>query len=236
MIRPAGDMAVAVKTGTNISPKTNRKVRQLLYAMEKENVQGITEMVPAYNELMIYYQPWVVELKTLMGKIYAAANRLEEIPLPPARRVMVPVCYGGESGPDLANVAFMNQLSEKQVIDIHSGVDYLVYMLGFIPGFCYLGGVDQRISCPRKEDPDTFIPAGSIGIAGTQTGIYPMESPGGWQIIGRTPLKLFAPQSTDTFLMRPGDMICFQSIGGEVFQRIKTQIKNQIYTPQIEIL
>lgn len=227
-------MAVAVKTGDDISLSTNMKIRQLLFALEKENISGVTEMVPAYNELMICYQPWVVELKTLVDKIHEIGDQMEEISLPPARRVQVPVCYGGEYGPDLAYVAQSNKFTEQQVISRHTAPEYYVYMLGFSPGFCYLGGLDPSIATPRKENPRTHIPAGAVGIAGNQTGIYPLESPGGWQIIGKTPLELFDPDNPEPFLYQPGDIVCFHSIDTNTFQQIKTKIENRTYNHKIE--
>lgn len=235
-IYPAGDMAVVVKTGSDISPGTNRKVRQLLFALQKQAIQGVTEIVPAYNELMIFYQPWVVAFETLLDRIDKAAVSLEEISLPPARLVHIPVSYGEEFGPDLRHVADTKAISHQDVIDIHTGTSYLVYMLGFAPGFCYLGGLDGRLSTPRKENPRTRIPAGSVGIGGDQTGIYPLESPGGWQIIGRTPLKLFDPDSTEPFLLSPGDTIRFQQIDSQEYQQIMDQIEQKVYKPKTESL
>jgi KipI family sensor histidine kinase inhibitor len=149
---------------------------------------------------------------------------LTEISLPIQRTIEVPVVYGGEYGPDLKDVALYNGLSEEEVIRIHSSVGYLVYMLGFTPGFCYLGGMNDRIAMPRKETPRLRIPEGAVGIADKQTGIYPVESPGGWQIIGRTPLKLFDPGRVPEFMFDAGDILKFVPVSGEDFNSIRAEI------------
>ncbi len=225
-IIPAGDSALIIKAEDDISPETNIKVRQIMLGMEKTDLTGIMEMVPSYNELMIYYQPGVIDFQQLTGHIRKAESKMESMPAPPARRVYVPVCYGGEEGPDLGHVAETAQQTEENVIKIHTGNDLLVYMLGFSPGFCYLGGMDARIACPRKATPRLAVPAGSVGIAGNQTGIYPITSPGGWQIIGRTPLLPFRPDAEEPFLFKAGDRIRFFEIDQEELLRI-TGLINQ---------
>lgn len=141
--------------------------------------------------------------------------------VPSRKKVIIPVCYGGEYGPDLEFVSQYTGLSEEEVVKIHTACTYRVYMLGFLPGFPYLGGMDERIAAPRLETPRTRIPAGSVGIAGSQTGFYPMESPGGWRIIGRTPIKAFDPFSDNPFLLAPGDLVQFRAIGQEEYQKIE---------------
>ena len=175
---------------------------------------------------MIYYQPGVIDLQQLTGYIRKAESKMESIPAPPARRVYIPVCYGHEEGPDLGHVAETSRQTEENVIKMHTANDMLVYMLGFSPGFCYLGGMDTRIACPRKATPRLAVPAGSVGIAGSQTGIYPITSPGGWQIIGRTPLLPFRPDAEEPFLFKAGDRIRFFEIDQEELLRI-TGLINQ---------
>ena len=228
-IIPAGDAAVIIKAGDDISPDTNMKVRQIMQAMEKIDLPGIMEMVPSYNELMIYYQPGVIDFHQMTGYIRKAESKMESMPAPSAKRVYVPVCYGSEEGPDLELVANTNSLSKEQVIELHTNSNLLIYMLGFSPGFCYLGGMNPRISCPRKTSPRLDIPAGSVGIAGNQTGIYPISSPGGWQIIGHTPLLPFTPNAEEPFLFKAGDRIRFFEIDREEHNHIKSLINEGRY-------
>ena len=152
--------------------------------------------------------------------------------LPAADVIHVPAIYGGEYGPDLHYVAEFNCLSEDDVITIHSSVACLVYMFGFTPGFCYLGGMDKRIATPRQETPRLKIPAGSVGIAGEQTGIYPLLSPGGWQLIGRTPLLLFNPDRKPVFLFNAGDYIQFYPVDMEEYKRIAEEVAAGTYQPK----
>ncbi|MCX7786626.1 MAG: 5-oxoprolinase subunit PxpB [Spirochaetes bacterium] len=187
------------------------------------NLQGIRELVPTYRSLAVYFDPLVVT-RTLLEERIAAFVQEMESPEPSevlaedrklgqqGKTVVVPVCYGGEYGPDLEFVARHTGLSEAEVVRIHTSRTYRVYMLGFLPGFPYLGGMDERIATPRLETPRTRIPAGSVGIAGSQTGFYPLESPGGWRIIGRTPIKAFDPFSDTPFLLSPGDFVQFTYI------------------------
>lgn len=233
-IIPAGDSALIIKAGDDISPDTNMKVRQMMLAMEKTDLPGIIEMVPSYNELMIYYQPGVINFQQLTGYIRKAESNMESMPSPPAKRVYVPVCYGEEEGPDLGHVAENTWQTEENVIKIHTGNDMQVYMLGFSPGFCYLGGMDTRIACPRKTTPRLAVPAGSVGIAGNQTGIYPINSPGGWQIIGRTPLLPFRSDAEIPFLFKTGDSIRFFEIDKEEMLRITGLINQGKYEIQQE--
>jgi KipI family sensor histidine kinase inhibitor len=221
---PSGDSALIIKAGNGISVETSLKVRQLLACMEKENIPGILDYIPSYNELMVCYDPSAANYHKIREVVISLESRLTEISLPVQRTIEVPVVYGGEYGPDLKDVALYNGLSEEEVIRIHSSVGYLVYMLGFTPGFCYLGGMNDRIAMPRKETPRLRIPEGAVGIADKQTGIYPVESPGGWQIIGRTPLKLFDPGRVPEFTFDAGDILKFVPVSGEDFNSIRAEI------------
>jgi len=193
----------------------------LLYEIDQKKTDGVIDLIPAYNELMICYDPLVISFRQLLDILHSLENIPDDISLPDAKTIRVPVLYGGEAGPDLNEVAKRNGLTPDQVINIHSSADYLIYMLGFTPGFCYLGGMDERIATPRKAEPRLKIPAGSVGIADKQTGIYPMESPGGWQLIGRTPLRLFDPAADPAFMFSPGDHIRFYGIDEKEFLRIR---------------
>ena len=226
---PSGDSAFIIKAGDVISEEVNLTVRKLLARIEKENIEGITDFIPSYNELMVCYDPAKIGYRRLLESLRACAADLQAMHLPPPEVVHVPVLYGGEAGPDLHHVAEHNGLAARDVIRIHSSVDCLVYMLGFTPGFCYLGGMDKRIATPRQETPRLKIPAGSVGIAGEQTGIYPLESPGGWQLIGRTPLRLFNPESKPEFLFSAGDYIRFYSVDKDEFERIAAAVAAGTY-------
>jgi len=226
---PSGDSAFIIKAGDVISEEVNLVVRKLLKRLEEEKIRGLIDFIPSYNELMVCYDPAVIGYKELLEIFKKCASDLSAMVLPEADVIHVPVLYGGEYGPDLNYVAGFNSLSEDDVIRIHSSVACLVYMLGFTPGFCYLGGMDKRIATPRQETPRLKIPAGSVGIAGEQTGIYPLESPGGWQLIGRTPLRLFNPDTRPEFLFSAGDYIRFYPVDQDEFIRIAAAVAEGTY-------
>jgi inhibitor of KinA len=221
---PSGDSAIIIKAGTEISEEINSTIRKLLAGIEQKKIEGITDFIPSYNELMICYDPLLINFKELLIFLRSLEQGIENIELPHSSVIHVPVFYGGESGPDLGEVADYSGLSQEDVVKIHSSDSYLVYMLGFTPGFCYLGGMDERIATPRKQSPRLRIPAGSVGIADKQTGIYPMESPGGWQLIGKTPLRLFDPCKKPEFLIGAGDLIKFYPVTENDFKSIINEI------------
>ncbi len=224
-----GDSALIVKIGDDISMETNSVVRKLLVLIEDHKIDGVVDLIPSYNELMVNYNPAVTSHDQIRVDLNSLTQSIEEVDLPIADVVHIPVLYGGEAGPDIHEVAEINQLTENQVIKIHCSVDYYVYMLGFTPGFCYLGGMDERITTPRKKTPRLRIPAGSVGIAGRQTGVYPIDSPGGWQLIGITPLKLFDIGRRPEFLISSGDYIKFFPVEHEEYKVIKAQLKEGHY-------
>jgi inhibitor of KinA len=226
---PCGDSALIIKTGDDISVKTNMAVRKLLLRFENKNLDGIVDFIPSYNELMICYDPTIISYDILLFNLRILEADLDNTELAESSVIHLPVLYGGEAGPDLHEVAAFNGLSEDEVIKIHCSESYYVYMLGFTPGFCYLGGMDERIAIPRKKTPRLAIPAGAVGIADKQTGIYPIESPGGWQLIGKTPLKLFNPAGKPEFLIRAGDFIRFISVTDEEYQDILNKVENGLY-------
>jgi len=209
---PVGDCALTVEVGDDIAPEINAVVRALTLALEQQKIPGVRECVPTYRSLMVLYDPTAILFHELIEQIKQAETSLPSFAPPPARIIEIPVRYGGEFGADIGTVAAHNHLSEDDVIALHSGRDYLVYMLGFTPGFCYLGGLDERLETPRLEVPRPRIPAGSVGIAGKQTGIYPIDSPGGWQLIGWTPLRMFDPQREPPVLVNAGDVVRFVPI------------------------
>jgi inhibitor of KinA len=209
---PLGDAAIVVKFADSIDPNFYGKVRALKEYLDRKSLTGMLEYVPAYSTLTIYYDSLQRSFHDIDAELRGVIGELSQIPAPNPRIVEIPVCYGGEFGPDLEFVAQHNSLKADEVIQIHSNGDYLVYMIGFAPGFPYLGGMSQQIASPRRDSPRLQIPVGSVGIAGTQTGVYPIETPGGWQLIGRTPIQLFRPREHPPTLLRAGDTVRFRSI------------------------
>jgi KipI family sensor histidine kinase inhibitor len=222
---PLGDSASLLKLGNEISKEINKQIRALAFEIDKSKIKGLVEIVPAYNELMVCYNPLEIKFDLLVDKLKKIEKKMNPKDLPPPVMVNIPVCYDDEFAPDIEIVAEINKLLKEEVIKIHSSIEYLVYMLGFTPGFCYLGGMDNRIAIPRKETPRQKIEAGSVGIAGNQTGIYPIDSPGGWQLIGKTPLKLFDPERKPEFLIEARNYIRFNPITKAVFNEIRKQVE-----------
>lgn len=213
---PAGDSAIAVEFGREIDLNINNQVAAMRTvieaAIDEGKLKGIVELVPTYGSLLVVYDQLAVGYAGLIEQLKILAEGLEGVEIPDREVVEIPVVYGGEYGPDLGIVAQLNSLSEDEVIKRHSEAEYPIYMLGFVAGFPYLGGMDKSIAAPRKQTPRLKIPAGSVGIAGQQTGIYSVESPGGWQIIGRTPLKLYDADGEKPILLRAGQSIRFKPI------------------------
>lgn len=221
-ISPVGDRAISIDFGQVIDPTINRHIRQTIERIKELQLDGIIELVPTYCALLVEYDAMLYSYSEICNIIEPTleegmTNTTNEL----VTVVEVPTVYGGEFGPDLSFVASHNHLSEDEVISIHSGTDYLVYMLGFIPGFSYLGGMDSRIATPRLSSPRTVIPAGSVGIAGEQTGTYPSDSPGGWQIIGRTPVTMYDISKAQAALLKAGDYVRYVPIDESEFHRIK---------------
>jgi len=220
----AGDSALVVEFGDEISEEVNRRVHALAYALEKNPLPGFGEAVPTYRSLLVHYDPLRLSCDEARALVTDLLQKCEEIPLPEPEVIGVPVVYGGEFGPDIEFVAEHNGLSVEEVIRLHSGATYTVYMLGFSPGFTYLGELPEALVTPRLPTPRKLVPAGSVGIAGAQTGIYPIATPGGWRLIGRTPLKLFDLNCDLPVLLRPGDRIRFAPISeGEYWARLKKE-------------
>lgn len=225
-IRPLGDSALVVQLGKGIDPAIQQKVLAFLGMLEANPFSGFLEATPSFNSLTIFYDPVIIHptnkntiFETVKMIILNDINQLITHSKIKPRHIEIPVVYGGMNGPDLQYVADYHGLTTKQVIDIHSQQEYLVYMLGFAPGFPFLGGMDEQIATPRKESPRRTIPAGSVGIAGKQTGVYPLETPGGWQIIGRTSIDLFLPKQNPPTLLKAGDIIRFIPTKSEVSDR-----------------
>ena len=224
-ILTVGDCAVSVEFGQEISLEINHKVMALKMVLEREPIRGIVELIPTYCSLLIQYDPMDLRYGQLRERLEALVTQLDEVEMPPKQVVEIPVAYGGEYGPDLVEVARAHNISEEEVIKLHSEPEYPIYMLGFVAGFPYLGGMNKAIATPRKKSPRLKIEAGSVGIAGEQTGIYSVESPGGWQIIGRTPLKLYDVNRNEPVLLKAGQYIKFKPITKEEFRAMENEHK-----------
>ena len=216
---PMGDRAVLVKFGDAIDLGINRKVHALCRAINETKIYGTEECVPAYASLLVYYNPLKTSYERIVFQLKDLEPKLDEIGAKiEGRKIVVPTIYGEEFGPDLHSVAALHNITEEEVIHIHSETTYTVFMIGFIEGFPYMGKVPDTIAAPRLETPRLKIPTGSVGIAGNQTGIYPVESPGGWRIIGRTPLRLFDAFAEQPTLFQPGGSVKFKPITVEEFK------------------
>lgn len=224
-VYPCGDSAVTIQVGSMISEVVNRDVVALTQTLQQTQISGILEVVPSYCAVCVHYDPMILPYETLIDalrrlEVTACDHQADDLHV-----VEIPVCYGGTFGPDLHFVAQQAGLTEHEVIQRHSSSLYLVYMLGFLPGFAYMGGMDESIACPRLTSPRTKIPAGSVGIAGAQTGVYPLDSPGGWQLIGRTPLKMFAIDNEQAkFTLSAGDRVRFVPISEERYRELEGSV------------
>jgi inhibitor of KinA len=224
---PLGDAAVVVQFGESISPAIHLAIQAFNAQLTQQPFVGLRECVPAFTTLTVYYDPWLVSAqgKHLPYERVCAVLQQRLLSAPPAlaarhNTVEIPVCYGGDLGPDLEVVARHTGLTPAEVVAYHSAPEYLVHMIGFAPGFPYLGGLDERLVTPRRAEPRQLVPAGAVGIAGAQTGIYSLPTPGGWQLIGRTPLHLFDPTAASPSLLHAGQHLRFVPIGEAEFQRL----------------
>lgn len=219
---PLGDAAIVIQLGDQISPAINARVRAICAYLDEYSFEGFIEYVPAFTTVTLYYEPWIINYTKLLPLLQEMANEVLEEPEVSSGAVLdIPVLYGGEWGPDLDFVASHNKISTAEVIALHTAPEYLVYMIGFAPGFPYLGGMNELISAPRKDTPRMKIAAGSVGIAGQQTGIYPIETPGGWQIIGRSPINLFDLNREVPAFLKAGDKVRFVAISEKEFKKLR---------------
>ncbi|MGG0462304.1 5-oxoprolinase subunit PxpB [Priestia aryabhattai] len=234
VISPLGDSALVITFGDSIQYDIHKQIKTCKDSIELNPFPGFIECVPAFTNLTIFYNPLEVvaavkkkEKKEFVSPFEVVSSFLQskleneqtEKKLD-HRTVSIPVCYGGEYGPDLEYVARHHNLTPEEVISIHSEGEYLAYMIGFAPGFPFLGGLSEKIATPRRPSPRTSIPAGSVGIAGMQTGVYPISTPGGWQLIGQTPIKLFLPEQNPPSLLQAGDIVKFEPISKQEYQEI----------------
>lgn len=217
---PLGDAALMVEFGHTIDPEVNARVIAFAMAVRGQHWKGILDVVPTYCSVTIHVDALGLDVDTLMARLQRLSNTSSFERKPTGSHHTIPVCYGSEYGPDLEDVAAFAKLSVAEAIRLHASIQYRVYMLGFSPGFPYLGSVPAPLAIPRLATPRTTVPAGSVGIAGSQTGIYPTSTPGGWRIIGRTPIQLYRPNSDMPFLLSPGDLVRFKSVRPREYDRL----------------
>ncbi len=213
-----GDRGLLLEFGDEISREINEKVRRMALAIQAEILEGIVETVPTYRSLLIIYNPTVLPIEGLKKRLERIEEGLRQTPLPQPNLIHIPVVYGGIYGPDLEGVAKYHRISQEEVIRLHCSKPYLIYMIGFMPGFPYMGELPQALVTPRLKTPRLIVPKGSVAIAQRQTGIYSMESPGGWQLLGRTPVELFYPDKDPPSILQMGDFVQFSPMTEKEFE------------------
>jgi KipI family sensor histidine kinase inhibitor len=217
----ASDQSLLVTFGQEITLQAHERLRRLLRLLELEPIAGIRNLHPAYCSLLVKFDALQLRHDDLEAILRKYLDRLEEVPLPEPRQVEIPVCYGGEDGPDLGDVAALHGMTPTQAIELHASTSYLVYFLGFVPGFAYLGELPEALVTPRLARPRRRVPAGSVGIAGSQTGVYPFATPGGWRLLGRTPTSMFRMDRDGLSLLSLGDRVRFIPISREQFAALE---------------
>ncbi|WP_243290936.1 5-oxoprolinase subunit PxpB [Bacillus sp. FJAT-47783] len=226
---PLSENSITIKLGNEMTRTVHEQVRGVMNHLTTPPLKGIIDVVPAYTTVTVYFDPMyfydgvTLPYEKVCSTLKERLESLTVVHIKKGKEVVIPVCYGEEFGPDLEEVAKYLNLTPKEVVSIHTSGRYDVYMLGFAPGFAYLGGMSERIATPRKKTPRLRIPVGSVGIASLQTGIYPIESPGGWQLIGKTPLPLFRPNHKQPSLLQIGDCVIFQSISKEEYRQLEEE-------------
>jgi KipI family sensor histidine kinase inhibitor len=229
----AGESCVVVEFADEIDRGANDAVMNLKKYLLKQKMIPVVECLPTYRSLAVYFDPTAVSSDDVIKAAKSVPEFDSEKGTALFAEICIPVCYGGEYGPDIANVAEHAGISEDEVIKRHSSKSCHCYMIGFMPGFAYLGGMDESIATPRLTNPRTVIKGGSVGIAGKQTGIYPIDSPGGWQLIGRTPLRLFTPEASRPTLIEAGYEVRFLPVSEEEYKKIEAEVAAGTYKPLI---
>lgn len=229
-----GDTAITVCFENEISKEVNGFVTSFTCAVEQKGIKGVIELIPAFNSVTVLYDSTVVPSYTLKIKLERIIKKLGNSQQSSAVLYKIPVCYEEEFSPDMKNVEAHTGLSREEIIEIHSSTDYLIYMLGFLPGFAYLGEMDKRLATPRLDSPRVEISRGAVGIGGEQTGIYPVASPGGWQLIGRTPVLVYDREREKPILYKSGDYIRFVPISRNEYFEIEKAVQGGTYTVQTE--
>lgn len=231
-----GESAIVMEFANEIDKNVNAKIRSIVDSIDNDKLDYIIDILPTYRSILIQYDVLKIGYNELIQKLKTYENMATSSQNETVRLITIPTVYGKEYGQDIEFVASHNNITVDEVIKIHTSTDYLVYMLGFIPGFTYLGGMSEKIATPRLASPRAKIDGGSVGIAGTQTGTYPTDSPGGWQIIGRTPLNLFDPTKEPPVFINSGDYIRYVSINEDEFAKIKKDVENGTYKVDISIV
>ncbi|HEX4076109.1 MAG TPA: 5-oxoprolinase subunit PxpB [Candidatus Acidoferrales bacterium] len=217
----ASDQSLLIYLGEEISLEAHRRVRRLLLLLESEPVAGVRNLRPAYCSLLVTFDALKMTHGELEGIVRGYLERVEDTSLPEPRDLEIPTCYGGEFGPDLDETSALHGMTPAQAIELHASITYLVYFLGFVPGFAYLGELPSALATPRLATPRRGVPAGSVGIAGNQTGVYPFVTPGGWRLIGRTPIAMFRPDRANMSFLSIGDRVRFTPITAERFAALE---------------
>ncbi len=223
IFRLAGDRGLLMEFGNVIDPAINARIRGLAARLSCGLPSGVEEIIPTYCAVILIYNPMVTDPATLIPQLTTLNAELTDQSLPAPDIIELPICYHPDLGPDLAHVAKVHDLTPEEVVEIHTTPLYPIYMIGFTPGFPYLGGLPERLHTPRLSSPRTHVPSGSVGIANNQTGIYPIASPGGWQLIGQCPVKLFDPHSEEPILLRAGSLLKFNAISLDDFRKFKEE-------------
>ena len=230
---PAGDLALSVELGEEISAEVNTRVRALEYLVDQKALPGVVETVPSYRSLLVYYDPSVVGYDALCAQLATLAEQATTTAMPPAREVELPCCYEGQLGTDLEAAAARLGLSVDDLVRLHAGAEYLVYFIGFTPGLPYMTGAPERLTIPRLDTPRVKVPAGSVAIGGSQCCIYSVESPGGFWLLGRTPVRLYDPAAAEPIVLRPGDRVRFRRIDRREFDDVAARVAAGRFRPVI---
>jgi inhibitor of KinA len=219
--QPASDQSLLIYFGQQITPDAHQRVRKLLRLLEREPIAGVRNLNPAYCSILVSFDALQLKHAQLVEILRGYIRRLAAMRIPKGRELKIPTCYGGEFGPDLNDVASLRGLTPAQVIELHASVTYVVYFLGFVPGFAYLGELPEALATPRLDSPRRSTPPGSVGIAGNQTGVYPFATPGGWRLIGRTPIAMFRPNRKAMSFLAIGDRVRFTPISSARFAALE---------------
>ena len=226
-------MALCVELGDEISAEVNTRVRALEFLIQAKGLPGVVETVPSFRSLLVYYDPDQVGFDALCAGLGELAEQATTATLPPARLVELPCCYDAELGLDLVAAAERLGLTVDELVRLHAGVEYVVYFVGFTPGLPYMAGVPERIRLPRLQTPRVKVPAGSVGLGGAQYCIYSVESPGGYWLLGRTPVRLYDPEAAEPTLLRPGDRVRMRPIDRAEYDAIAARVAARMYAPVI---
>lgn len=231
-IIPVGDQSISIEFANQVNPTINRTLQIIAKKIISSNTEGITSVIPAYHTLLVSFDVLKAPREKLISTIQRLVENTTDLSCVDTKTWLIPVCYDSEYAPDLIDVAKYGNLTPEQVINVHTSKKYLIYFLGFLPGFAYMASVDDKIAMPRLSKPRINIDAGSVGIAGTQTGFYPVDSPGGWRLIGKTPINLYNSDNPEPFY-HAGDYIQFEAISKSEFLEIKHEDQKGKYTPKV---